>query len=314
MRVIYGIKKIKRFPRAVAAVGVFDGLHRGHSRILRAAVEKARRIKGASIALTFDPHPQREESLYSLKHRLRLIAGLGIDVCVVAGFTRSFSRLSPDDFVKNIILKRIGARHLYVGSNFRFGREAKGDYRTLEKLAKEHRFGLKLFRVIGINRRPVSSTFIRRLIKKGDFPGAQKLLGRPVSILGTVVRGSFLGRRLGFATANINPHHEVIPPSGIYAVRALFQGRTFPGICYIGGKPTFIGRRSKVKGRRLVHIEAHIFNFQRNIYGRDLEIQFIKKIREEKKFASPQELSCQVKMDIRRTKKILSHYRKSHKI
>jgi riboflavin kinase/FMN adenylyltransferase len=301
MKIIYGIKRIKKFKKPVVVMGVFDGVHRGHRKILEGAARKARRIKGTSVVLTFWPHPQRQESLYSLKHRLRLIAELGIDVCIVINFSKNFARISAEDFVKNILVKRIGAHYIYVGENFRFGKDAKGDFETLDRLSKIYNFNLKLFPVIKIDNTPISSTYIRGLIKQGDLSAAKKLLSRPVSVLGTVIHGSFLARRLGFPTANINPHHEVIPPSGVYAVKIRFNSKKFSGVCYIGTNPT-------LKVKRPLHIETHIFNFEQNIYGKNLEIQFIKNIREERKFSSLSALIKQIKKDITLIKSLFSRH------
>jgi riboflavin kinase/FMN adenylyltransferase len=178
-----------------------------------------------------------------------------------------------------------------VGENFRFGRRAEGDLKTLKRLTKVYNYKLKSFPCLKINRQPISSTYIRQLIKGGDLIKAQKLLDRPVSVLGTVIKGDSLARRLGFPTANINPHHEVLPPSGVYAVKINFNNKKLIGLCNIGTKPTF-----KIKGEK--HIEAHVFNFKQSIYGKYLEIAFIKKIREEKKFIFPQELIAQIKKDV----------------
>lgn len=292
MKVIYGIKKIKKFKKAVVALGVFDGVHLGHKNILEAAVKKARSTGGESVVLTFWPHPQKEESLYSLEHRLRLIGALGIDACIVINFNRRFAMVKAQDFIKNILFKKIGARYVYVGENFRFGRNAQGDCGTLEKLSAIYNFKVKIFRIIKINNRPVSSTHIRFLIKKGDLNAARRLLTRRVSVLGTVIRGIRLGRRLGFPTANIDPHHEVIPPKGVYAVRIIFGDEKFKGACYIGGRPTLKPRRPKT------NIEVYVFNLNKNIYGKYLEIQFIKKLRDDKKFNSLAALAKQIKKDI----------------
>lgn len=302
MKIVRGFNKIKRVERSVVCLGVFDGVHRGHRNILKAAVRKAHSVKGKSVVLTFWPHPQKEESLYSLEHRIRLIEELGIDVCIAVNFNKNFSEISALDFVKNILLKKIGACYVYIGENFRFGRGAEGRLETLKKLSKECGFKLKIFKVSKIKNRPISSTYIRTLIKKGDLMAAQKLLMRPVSILGTVIRGASLGRRLGFPTANINPHHEIIPPFGVYAVKVIFEGKRLNGICNIGIRPTFKREDEYSK----THIELHVLDFSRDIYGKDLEVQFIKKIRDEKKFNSAVTLIEQIKKDIKIIRKIFS--------
>jgi riboflavin kinase / FMN adenylyltransferase len=287
MKIIHGINKIVRFPRPVVAIGVFDGVHRGHRAILRAVVRKAKAIKGTSIVLTFWPHPQKEESLYSLEHRLRLFEGLGIGVCVLINLNRGFSGMSAEDFIENILVRRLAPACIYVGSNFRFGRGAKGDVGVL----KSHNLRVRAFEVLKNCGRPISSTYIRKVIRQGNLPLAKKLLARPVGILGTVIRGKSLGRKLRFPTANIEAHHEVIPPDGIYAVNVFMGKSKFKGACYIGSRPTFGNGKAR-------NIEVHILNFNKNIYGAHLEIQFIKKIREDKKFSSTVLLAKQIKKDL----------------
>lgn len=283
------------------ALGVFDGVHIGHRRILKAVAGKAKQIKGTSIVVTFFPHPQKEKSLYSLEHRLNLISTLGIDVCIVIRFNKTFSQIPAEDFIKNILVNKIGSRYIYVGRNFRFGKHAQGDFRMLHKLSRLYNFKLKALDIMKIGGHPISSTYIRRLITEGKLNKAKELLSRPVSVLGTVIKGSALATRLGFPTANIDPHHEVLPPSGVYAISAIFNNKKFKGVCYIGAKPTFISR-----GQR--HIEVYLFNFNKNIYGEYLEIQFIKKMREERKFSSPEALTEQVKKDINLAKEASSPF------
>ena len=301
MKIIYGINKIRKFRKPVVALGVFDGVHRGHRIILQAAARKAGQIRGTAVALTFWPHPQKEESLYSLEHRLRLIEELGIGVCIVINFNQRFAKITAEDFIKDILVDKLRANYVYVGKNFRFGRGAKGNFKTLSRLSGVHNFKLQTFTVVKINNKPISSTYIRKLIKKGNLGLAQKLLTRRVSILGTVIRGDSLARRLGFPTANINPHHEVTPPQGVYAVKIAFRGRKFNGVCYIGSRPTL-----RTGGDR--NIEVYIFNFKKDIYGKFLEIQFLKKIRGERKFASLCILTEQVKKDVLIAKRLFSHH------
>ena len=301
MRVIHGLRQIKKFKKPVVALGVFDGVHRGHSKILRAAVKQAHRIKGTSLVVTFWPHPQKEESLYALEHRLKLLSDLGLDVCLVINFNPRFARISADNFVKNFLVQKIGTHYLYVGKNFRFGRQAEGNIYTLKKLAKKHSIHLKIFKVIKVKNKPISSTYIRTLVKKGELSRVRTLLNRPVSILGIVIKGSFFARKLGFPTANINPHHEVIPPSGVYAVRIFLAGKKFKGVCYIGTNPT-------LELKRPLHVEVHIFNFHQNIYGKNLELQFLQKIRKEKRFSSSNPLIEQINKDITFAKNLFSRH------
>jgi riboflavin kinase/FMN adenylyltransferase len=300
MKVIYGISKIRKFKKPVVTLGVFDGVHRAHRRILQETVRQAKHIRGTSVVVTFWPDPHKEDSLYSLEHRLRLIGELGIDICIVINFSRAFAKISAEDFIKNILIKKIGAHYIYVGKNFRFGKQAKGNFRILARLARIHNFKFKIFKVFKINHQPISSTYIRRLITKGDLKRAERLLSKPVTVLGTVIRGISLATRLGFPTANINPHHEVLPPSGVYAVKVILDNQRLKGVCYIGTKPTF---KRKKEAR---HIEVYIFDFNKNIYKEFLEIQFIQKIREERKFASLTALARQIKKDILQAKKRFS--------
>jgi len=304
MKIIYGVEKIAKFNRPVIALGVFDGLHLGHRNILLAAVKKARQIKGRSLVLTFSPHPQGKESLYSLPHRLRLIAELGIDVCIVVNFSRSFAKISAQEFIAKILVKKIGVSFVYVGRNFCFGHQASGDYKLLALSAKKYKFGLKIFKVVKSAGVTVSSTSIRKLIKNSEIDKARKLLGRRVSVLGTVIRGSRLGRLIGSPTANIKAHHEIIPPAGIYAVQIVFSKKKYNGICYIGRRPTLHLRNNAVT------IEVHIFNFHKNIYGKILEIQFIKLIRQDQKFPSLKDLSIQIQKDIISCRRILDFLRR----
>jgi riboflavin kinase/FMN adenylyltransferase len=303
MQIIRGTLRLRHYPKPVVALGVFDGVHLGHKGILLAAVKQARRIGGTSIAVTFWPHPQRRKSLYSLAHRLRQIEALGLKVAIVIKFTKAFSRLSAERFVKDILVRRLKVRYIFVGRNFRFGKNRAGDYLLLRKLSAGNNFKVRVFEIIRRQGVPVSSTLLRRLISRGALSCASRLLQQPVSVLGTVVSGEARGASLGFPTANIDPHQEVLPPAGIYAVRVILEGEKYQGVCYIGKKPTF----SHSARRKKSSVEVHIFGLERNIYTKTLEIQFLGKLRDEKKFCSAEELASQIKKDISRAKKVFSH-------
>lgn len=301
MKIIHGLHKIKKFKNPVVALGVFDGVHIGHVNILKDAVRRAHSIGGTSIALTFDPHPQKEESLTSLAHRLRLIAQQGIDVSIIINFNKHFQDIEATDFVKDILVKRLGIYCIFIGENFRFGRKAQGNIDTLKAFSRIYNFKVKVFKVIRTDHRAISSTCIRKLIKRGELALARKLLSRPVSLLGSVMKGTQVGRKLGFPTANIDPHHEVIPPEGVYAVKVLLGNRELDGLCNIGRRPTFMK-----KGK--VHIEVHLLNFRKNIYGKYIEIEFIKKLRKEKKFPSAAALIDRIRKDITFAKSLFSRH------
>ncbi|MCX5712895.1 MAG: bifunctional riboflavin kinase/FAD synthetase [Candidatus Omnitrophica bacterium] len=294
MKVIRGIAGVRKFKNPVVALGVFDGVHLAHQHILKSTANIARRIHGTAIVVTFWPHPQKQESLYSLKHRLFLISRLGIDACIVINFSSEFASLSAEDFIKKILVQKISARYICVGDNFRFGRYAQGTVGLLKKFSKIYNYRLKVFDVIKIKSVPVSSTLIRRLILRGELRKAGRLLKKPVTVLGTVIKGDMLARGFGFPTANINPHHEILPPNGIYAVRVNSEGKNYKGICYIGRRPTFL-KKAQDTCRR---VEVHIFNLKKDLYKKDLEIQFVSFIRKERRFDSKEDLIKQVKKDI----------------
>ncbi len=314
MKVIRQLCKIKKFKTPVVTLGVFDGVHRAHRIVLEGAVKKAIEINGTSIAVTFFPHPQKKKSLHSLSHRLSYLEKTGIDVTVVVRFNKSFSKMSAEDFVRRILVNKISARYVYIGRNFRFGRNASGDIRLMRFLSRVYDFKLKVFPVIRAGKTAVSSTYIRRLVSRGDIARAEKLLSRAVSVYGTVIKGNSLAKKLGFPTANINPHHEVLPSRGIYLVRIILDGNEFKGVCYIGSRPTLAkdkaGRGSIAYGDSAEyhpkHVEVHIFDFHKNIYGKDLDIQFIKRIRKERRFASVDALAAQIRKDVIWAKKQLA--------
>jgi len=300
MKLIKGLRQIKTPIRgSVVTIGVFDGVHIGHRKIIRSVVERARRLKLKSVVLTFDPHPMkvlrpstRTPSLMSLGHRIRLITELGADVLAVAKFSKAFAKLSAEKFARDVLVGRLRAREVYVSEGFYFGKGAGADKEELKNIGRALGFKVNVVAPIKAGRQTVSSSLIRMAVAKGDLKLAAKFLGRPVSILGTVVRGVRLARELGYPTANVNPHHEVIPPGGVYAVRVRYKGMFFKGVLNIGTRPTFFSPRDREPS-----IEVHIFDFHKHIYGNDLEILFVKKLREEVKFKDREELVRQIRDD-----------------
>ncbi len=291
MQVLKGFSSLRTAPEPAVALGVFDGVHRGHRRVLRAAVRWARARGGSSIAVTFWPHPRGKESLFSLPHRLRLFLSLGLDYALVARFDAAFARMSAEDFVQRVLVGKIGMRACFVGANFRFGHRALGSVALLRRLGKRFGFTVRSIPVAKSGSVVISSTAIRRLISSGELSKAAALLGARVSVFGTVVRGRGMGRKLGFPTANIDPHHEVLPPAGIYAVKVFLGERPVRGVCYIGRRATFSPLRRDC-------VEVYLFGKFRSLYGRQVTIQFFRRIRNDRAFASPSLLVSQIRKDI----------------
>ena len=308
MELIKGLKALKRQAKgSIVTVGVFDGLHIGHRTIIRKVVTAARKAKLASVVVTFDPHPakilksaQKAPSLISLKHRIRLIEELGIDILLVVKFTAPFSRLTPEKFVKNILVDKFRMKEIYTGENFYFGKGAAAGIEMLRGTSRRYGFKVTTVNPIRALGHIVSSSLIRQLILQGSLGEAARLLSRPVSVFGTVVKGSGVARGLGCPTANINPHHEVVPPRGVYAVKERVGKRELRGILNIGFRPTFYGSRDEEPT-----IEVHIFDFKGNLYNKDIEVCFVKKIRDERKFESAAALIEQIKRDMKAAQRIL---------
>ena len=300
MKVLRGLNSLHcEQNSSVVTIGVFDGVHVGHSAVIRKAVARARALGVKSIVITFDPNPakvlsrsSRAPSLISLEHRIRLIEAMAPDRVAVLRFTKTLASLSPEAFAKNILLAHAGAREVYVGDNFYFGKAAEADTKELQRLGIRLGFKVAVVRAIKIGRKRISSSHIRELVTSGRLHEAEKFLGRPVSVLGTVASGANLARELGYPTANLNPHHEVIPPSGVYAVMVRHGGKIFKGVLNIGNRPTFYAPRDQEPA-----IEVHIFGFSERIYGHDLEVFFIRKIRDEKKFSGKEGLIRQIEKD-----------------
>ncbi len=317
MKAYHSLRAIKRPPsRSVVAVGVFDGIHIGHQSLIKALVKRAKTLKAQSLVLTFYPHPslvlhpkRPTPLLISLEHRLRLLEEMGIDIAVIVRFTRAFSEIKPQRFLRDILIKRLGMVEMLVGDNFIFGKGGGGNIRFLKRLSGVYGFKLRKRSLLRVNERTISSTFIRSLIIKGRLKEASGLLGRPVSILGTVKRGTERGRILGFPTANIDPHHEAIPPSGVYAVYVILGKKRYNGILNIGFRPTFHSKRYTqyaIRNTPEPTIEVHIFDFNRDIYSRGLEIIFKKRIRPERRFKAKECLIKRIILDIKAAKKVLN--------
>lgn len=309
MEIIVGIENVQRILKnPVLTIGNFDGVHCGHQALFRRVTEWARKLKGESVVMTFHPHPldvlvPGKGPVFITPHekRLELIADCGIDATIVVPFSTEFAKISARDFVKSILVDTIGARAIVVGYDYRFGCRREGDIDFLKKLGKKYGFDVETVSAIQVGGTMVSSTAIREFIREGELKEANKLLGRPYEITGDVVKGRERGGRLlGFPTANINivASCQASPKLGVYVVEVSIGEKRYGGAANLGYNPTF--------GDTELSLEVHIFNFNENLYGKSITVRFVDRLREEKRFSGPEELSVQIRKDVERAKEILA--------
>lgn len=305
MKIVSGSAAFKKMNvrDCVVTLGNFDGVHRGHQKIIRRAVERARAINGCSVVYTFDPHPlnvlrpeQEPPKITTFEEKAHLIAILGVDYLVCEHFTKRFAQKTPEDFLREVICGRLRPREIVIGHDYSFGRGRDGSVALLEQAGERQGFTVHVEQDIRDRTIPVRSTMIRRLISEGRVSLAAKLLGSEYRISGTVVHGR--KRRIGFPTANLSHVKDLVPHNGVYAVLADTPYGTYGGAVNIGFNPTFDGRKRT--------IEAHLFDFDQDLYGLDITLRFVRKIRLERKFASPGELKHQIELDIDKAKRILA--------
>jgi riboflavin kinase/FMN adenylyltransferase len=288
------------------AIGVFDGVHLGHQRVMRQARDDAQADGGTAVVLTFDPHPLRVLQpnkapllLTSTEHKLALIDKLGVDACLLLTFDKPFSLTPAEQFINTVAHQTNQLREICVGTRFRFGHGRTGDVRLMEALAPQYGFVAREIKSVMLGEEMISSTAIRQHVLSGQLDRAAVMLGRTFSILGTVESGDHRGRELGFPTANLNAHDEVLPPDGVYAVRVMIGSEQFGGVVNIGVRPTFASARS------LRVLEVHILDFTRELYDQKVEVLFLSKLRDEQKFASSEALKTQIAADVHATRQIL---------
>ena len=296
------IKKItaltKKYPRPVVALGMFDGVHLGHATVIRHAVETAQKIGGTSIIFTFSNHPLTviapEEAplmIGSKNLRREIFNDMGVDILIEIPFTKELSKKSPEEFLE-LLQDKIAPAYVVTGQNYTFGRFGRGNGRMLLREGENYGFKAEVCQTFTVDRKTVSSTRIRALIAAGDLHSANQLLGRNFTYAGEVVNGDKRGRKIGFPTANLEiADHRAMLPNGAYIVKVKVRGKFFNGIANIGDNPTF-----KVARRRL---EVFIDEFSENIYGEEIFVSFIDKMRDEKIFASIEELKAQLNEDLR---------------
>ena len=312
MKIVDRLENITQpFKNAVITIGNFDGVHIGHQVLFHEVIEKADAIDGTSIAMTFEPHPMRvlkkkgHPALITLyEQKTELIERSGMEVLICIPFTKQFASLSAEDFIKNLLIDKIGMKAIIVGGDYTFGKNREGNLAVLKSFASQLDYEVIVADWIKAARNVsdhISSTKIRELVMAGEVEPARKMLGRHYQIRGLVIKGRDRGGKLlGIPTANINLQDELCPKTGIYAVTVEYHNRLYKGVANIGYSPTFNDNEFTV--------EVHLLDFAENIYGEKIRVNFIERIRDEKKFADISELKDQINRDIKTADTILAAY------
>lgn len=310
MAEIVFLNEVVRDLNTVLTVGTFDGVHAGHKVLINKVLDVAKEKEARSVIVTFDPHPREIISpgdagiklLSSLDERSEMLADLGVDEMVVIPFDRDFSLLTSEEFVRDIIWKKIGVSAFVIGYDHQFGRNREGTIETVKEIGNELGFQTHVVSKQEVGNKTVSSTAIRSAIQEeGNMELAASHLDRFYIINGTVVHGDKRGKKMGYPTANIQPQNvkKVIPRKGVYAVWVRFEESFFKGMMNIGERPTFDGDS--------ITLEVHILDFDKDIYGKDVQVQFVKRIRDEQSFDGLEELKHQLTIDEKDIRKVLEN-------
>jgi riboflavin kinase / FMN adenylyltransferase len=306
MKVIRGVKELPlAIPASAVTIGFFDGVHRGHQVVFRRTVEEASRLGAVPVAVTFDRHPREvfdpgtePKLLTTLERKAELIAALGIEILVVLEFTEEFSKWPPEEFVTRVLVKSVRAKYAAIGSNFTFGYKATGNIATLSELGAGHGFGVEGVALLKLDGRAVSSSSIRDALAAGDLVWPTLALGRAYLVDGHVVQGAGRGRTMGFPTANLEiPSRMLMPGEGVYAGKASVDGEHHSAAINIGTNPTF--------GDEPVHLEAYLLDFDGELRGRPMSVEFWHRLRDEVRFGSAEDLARQIKEDVERTRTLM---------
>jgi len=306
LKVVHGTAALDQdLVRPVLTIGNFDGLHIGHRTIMRTVVERARALDGEAAVYTFEPHPRKiltpsraPQLLTTVDQKLELFEAFGIDCVILEPFDAEFAKVSPETFAREYVFQRIRPIEVYVGYDFHYGRDREGSMRLLTETGPRLGFSVTIIGEVMIGDRDVNSTRVRELLTRGEVEEARRLLGRPFCVRGAVVEGDRRGRQLGFPTANLRTDNEVLPANGVYAgeLRFLDEGTPESGsrhaaVTNVGLRPTFEDAAGHVA-------EAHLIDFEGDLYGRRVELTFEHRLRGEQKFAGPDALREQIALDV----------------
>jgi riboflavin kinase / FMN adenylyltransferase len=306
MEILQSIPELSRLPGPLfLAIGVFDGVHRGHQAVISTSADHAKAVNGTPVVVTFDPHPEKvlrperaPHLITATQHKIALIRNLGVRQLLMINFDQQFAATEPEDFVEQLVSHSKPLREICVGHEWSFGRKRRGNLDLLKKLGQRFDFQVVGVPQVKANGEVVSSTAIRQAIEKGDFASAAAMLGREYTILGTVTRGDNLGKKIGFPTANLSAHSEQFPPNGVYAAEAKIDNELHRGVINLGVRPTVSG------GKKERVLEIHLFDFNRDIYGQNVEVRFIKFLRPEKKFENLEALVQQIRQDVEQARRL----------
>jgi riboflavin kinase/FMN adenylyltransferase len=301
MRLFHGTDNAEIARPTVLTLGVFDGLHLGHQLIMRTVVERARALEAVPTVITFDPHPRavlHPESapplLQTFDQKIEAFGVLGIEQTIVIRFTREFAQVRAEDFLRETVRERLQAREVYLGRGFEFGHHREGNIALLRRVSRELGFYAEEVAEVRLRGQRISSSKIRELLTEGRVNLARRMLGRPYGVEGRVVRGQERGRGLGFPTANLRPQNRVIPRHGVYVTATLIEGAWRRSITNVGTRPTF------EKATAEPSVETFVMNWSGDLYGDVVRVRFLHRLRDERKFASAEDLKMQIELDLKR--------------
>lgn len=300
MTFIRDLQSLQSFnQRSVVTIGSFDGVHLGHQAILNQVKAVAAELGLPSVVMTFEPQPQEFFSgeraparLMRLREKVDALFEFGVDQVLCLQFNRELRNLTAAEFVRSVLVDGLGTRHLIVGDDFRFGCDRSGDFKMLSEMGETYDFAVQDTETLEVDGQRVSSTLVRQILERGNFERASQLLGKPFTITGRVVYGQQLGRELGFPTANVQLNRYSAPLSGVYAVLVNIDGAVYQGAANVGLRPT-VGDLLKPI------LEVHLLDFEADLYGRRIEVEFVTKIRDEEKFTSLDKLIESIQRDVK---------------
>jgi riboflavin kinase/FMN adenylyltransferase len=300
MNVLRSISALASLPGPLfLAIGVFDGVHLGHQAVISTSATHAKEAGGTPVVVTFDPHPAKvlrpddaPHLITATQHKIALIRDLGVAHLLVLHFDRAFASTAPEEFVQQLVADSRPLQEICVGHEWSFGKGRAGNLALLKKLGITHNFNVVGVGAVKVNGEVVSSTAIRKAVADGNLVKATQMLGREYTILGTVIAGEKLGRKLGFPTANLSAHSEQFPPNGVYVTEARLDGTLYRGVANLGYRPTLNAGNPE----RL--LELHLFDLDREIYGEEMEVRFLRYLRPEQKFENVEALAAQIARDV----------------